>query len=73
MKPFIPNRHFRRDYNRIFKRDPAAANLFLLVAEIADAGGQVQFGPYPEVELQQLMAARFSDPRAYQLPGGPRR
>jgi len=75
MKPFAPNRHFRRDYDRIFKRDPAAANVFLLLAELANEKGQVQLGPCPEAEIQQLMAARFNNPRAYQLqlPAGPKR
>lgn len=68
------NRKFRRDYDRMFKRDPAAANVFLLLAELADEKGQVVFNnPFPEAEIQRLMKARFSDPRAYQLPGGPKR
>ncbi|MCX5829211.1 MAG: hypothetical protein NTV58_14585 [Deltaproteobacteria bacterium] len=72
MKKF--NRKFRRDYDRIFKKDPAAANVFLLLAELADKKGQVVLNnPFPEVEIQRLMAARFNDPRAYQLSGGPKR
>lgn len=59
---------FRRDYNRLFKRDPAAANLMLLLSKLADQNGQVLLGPYPEVEHQSLMAARFDNCRAYQLP-----
>lgn len=74
MTPFTPSRRFRRDYDRIFKKDPAAANVMLLLCEIADDTGQVRLEtPFPEVEIQRLMAARFTDPRAYQLPGGPRR
>ena len=73
MSTFVPNRKFRRDYNRLFKHDPAAANVFLLLAELADERGLVQLGPRPEAEIQQLMAARFEDPRAYQLLGGPKR
>jgi hypothetical protein len=45
----------------------------LLLAELADAKGEVALGPCPEVEIQQLMAARFTDPLAYQLPGGQKR
>lgn len=68
---FTPNRHIRRDYNRLFKKDPAAANVFLLLAELADDKGQVKFEtPCPETEIQLLMVARFDDPLAYQLPGG---
>ncbi len=67
------NRKFRRDYDRLFKRDPAAANLMLLLAELADTSGLVHLGPCPEADLQILLAARFEDCRAYQLPGGPKR
>ncbi len=64
------NRRFKRDYDRLFRKDPVAANVFLLLRELADAKGEVALGPCPEAEIQQLMAARFTDPRAYQLPGG---
>lgn len=71
---FTPNRHFRRDYDRIFKQDPAAANVLLLLAEIADERGEIRFNTSdPAAEIQRLMAARFTDPRAYSLPGGPKR
>jgi hypothetical protein len=74
MSAFTPGRRFRRDYNRLFQKDPAAANVILLLCEIADDKGQVRLEtPFPEVEIQRLMAARFTDPRAYQLPGGPKR
>ena len=74
MSTFSPNRKFKRDYDRLFRKDPAAANVFLLLAELADDKGQVRLEtPFPEVEIQRLMAARFTDPRAYQLPGGPKR
>ena len=71
---FRPNRKCRRDYDRLFRKDPAAANVFLLLAEIADAKGAVKFEtPFPAEEIQRLMTARFANPRAYQLPGGPKR
>lgn len=70
---FFPNRQFRRDYDRLFRKDPAAANVLLLLAELADERGEVHFDGPPEAELAVLMAARFEDPRAYQLPGGPKR
>lgn len=66
--------HFQTFYDRLFKKDPAAANVFLLLAELADERGQIIFEtPFPEVEIQRLMAARFDDCRAYQLPGRPER
>lgn len=70
MSTFTPGRKFKRHYDRIFRKDPAAANLFLLIAELADDKGQVVTD---EWELQGLMAVRFEDPRSYQLPGGPKR
>lgn len=73
MKPFISSGKFRRDYDRLFRKNPAAANLLLLLSELSGANGQVHLGPCPEAELQQLMAGRFDDCLAYQLPGGPKR
>ena len=61
---FKPNRKFRREYNRIFKKDPLAANTFLLICELADKNGQVETN---EEELAELMAVRFNDPREYAL------
>ena len=62
--PFKPNRQFRRKYDRLFKRDPLAANGFLLLCELADDKGYVETN---EQDLANLMAARFEDPEAYQL------
>jgi hypothetical protein len=68
------NNRFRRDYDRAFKKDPLAANVMLLLYELADKNGQVRLdSPFPEVEIQRLMTARFDNPRTYQLPGGPKR
>jgi len=68
--PFTPGRIFRRQYRKLFKKDPAAANVLLLLAELADEHGQVHLGPNPEEVIAILMQERFSDPRAFQLPGG---
>ena len=73
MKPFTPNRHFRRRYNKMFRTDPLAANVMLLMAELANDDGQIAFAGDPAVEVHNLMLARFDDPRAYQLGGGPGR
>jgi hypothetical protein len=74
MTAFSPSRRFRRDYDRIFRKDPAAANVFLLLCELADEKGQIRLETsFPEAEIQRLMTARFNDPGAYQLPGGPKR
>lgn len=69
MPDFQPNRKFRRDYDRLFRKDPAAANMLLLLAELADDHGQVRA---TDAELCFLMNTRFDDPRAYHLPGGRR-
>jgi len=66
-RPFTPNRRFRRDYDRAFRKDPLAANLLLLMTELANERGEVQLGPCPEAEIQRLMAARFDDPKRYGL------
>jgi len=61
---FVPNRRFKRKYKKIFKKDPEAANLFLLLCELADERGQVEAS---EEELAELMAVRFYDPLEYAL------
>lgn len=73
MSTFTPSRRFQRDYDRLFKRKPEAANLMLLLAEMADRKGEVILSPAPAAELARLMAARFEDLQVYQLPGGPKR
>ena len=57
--PFKPNRKFKREYKRLFKKDPLGANTFLLLCELADKNGQIETNPE---ELAELMAARFNDP-----------
>jgi hypothetical protein len=64
MNPFQPNRGFRRQYKKLFKRDPQAANVFLLLCELANKKGQVKADPE---ELKRLMGVRFEDPKGYQL------
>lgn len=61
---FQPIRKFRKDYDRLFKKDPLGANTFLLICELADKKGQVMIN---EQELADLMAARFEDPEEYAL------
>ena len=36
---FKPNRKFRREYKRLFKKDPLLANTFLLLCELANEKG----------------------------------
>jgi hypothetical protein len=63
---FMPNRKFKRKYDKIFKKDPEAANLWLLLCELADQKGQFKTSPE---ELAILFAARFNDPKEYALGG----
>ena len=61
---FTPNKKFKKDYDRLFKQDPLAANTFLLICELADEKGQVVTN---EQEIVDLMTARFEDPWRYAL------
>ncbi len=61
---FRPSQKFKKKYNWLFKKDPLAANTFLLLAELADERGQVVTD---EKEIAELMAIRFEDPRSYAL------
>lgn len=70
MDTFKSNRKFHRDYDRLFRKDPMGANIFLLLVEVANERGEIRFEvPFLEIEIQRLMARRFEDPRAYQLGG----
>lgn len=62
---FQSNRAFRRDYEKLFRRNPLAANLLLLFAEQADDRGMVNFKNYSE--LVKRMAERFENPGGRQL------
>ena len=61
---FKPNRKFRVRYNRIFKKNPLGANVFLLIAELTTGTGRVKT---TEAELAALFSARFGDPSEYAL------
>ncbi len=58
------NPEFVKDYNEIFKESPLAANIYLLICEMADNNGQVTMS---DDELTAAVNARFIDPDAYQL------
>ena len=67
---FTVNRRFKRDYDRLFQKNPVAANILLLLSELADEQERVYFSSMPEVEIQKLLLVRFDDPMAYQLAKG---
>ena len=68
---FKPNRRFKKKYDKLFKQDPVGANVFLLLAELADKKGQVKIQGSNEEEIgeeiQRLMMARFNDLKEYAL------
>ena len=68
---FKRNKRFKRKYNRLHKQDPLAANMLLLLAELADERGQVKIHGSNEQEvaeeIQKLLMARFNDPEEYAL------
>jgi len=63
---FKPSHEFKREYDRLFRKNPLAANLFLLLTELADDRGRVQAS---DKELADLMAARFNSPDEYAFGG----
>ena len=62
---FKPNKKFKKEYDKIFQQAPLAANMFLLLCELADDDGQVIIKD--ERELAELMSVRFKDPGEYAL------
>lgn len=64
---FEPNATFKRRYDRLFRQNPLGANVFLLIAELANDKGRVET---TEEEIAALFNARFEDPKAYQLGAG---
>lgn len=71
MEKFKPNRRFKKKYDKLFKQDPVGANVFLLLAELADNKGRVKIQGSNEEEvaqeIQKLLVARFNDPTEYAL------
>ena len=71
MEKFQPNRRFKKKYDKLFKQDPIGANVFLLLAELADKKGRVKIQGSNEQEIaeeiQKLLVARFNDPEEYAL------
>jgi hypothetical protein len=64
------NKHFRKDYDRLFREDPLMANMFLLLVELADKNGQIIFegnSKKASKALRDLLLARFNDPLEYAL------
>ncbi len=64
MPSFKPTAKFKKNYRRIYRKDPEAANMLLLLCELADRKGQFETS---DEELARLYAARFNDPKEYAL------
>ena len=68
---FKPNRKFKKEYDKLFNEDPIGANVFLLLAELADEKGRVKIQGAKEQEIaeeiQKLLIARFNNPEEYAL------
>lgn len=63
-KKFKPTARFKKDYRRIYRQDPAAANTLLLLCELSNENGQVETS---EQEFADLFAAKFNDPAEYAI------
>ena len=53
-----PNKRFKQEYDRLFAKNPAGANTWLLLQELANQKGQVLTN---EKQLAKLLAIRFPD------------
>jgi hypothetical protein len=67
MAQFKPSRAFRRQYNTLFKKDPCAANMLLLMCELSDDDGRLVIAEPVAETLTMLMNRRFRDPTVRQL------
>ena len=67
--PFKPNKKFKKDYDKLFKKDPLQANMLLLMCELANENGEVIFPKNIDCtkEIGKLMKIRFSDVEEYAL------
>lgn len=66
----IYNKAFKRDYDKMFKKDPATANMMILFLDIADEKGEFTLNGTKEEQAEQiaiLMNIRFENCEEYQL------
>ena len=61
---FTQNKKINKKYNEVFKKDPFAANTFLLICELADESVQVETTPKG---LAILFGAKLKAPRGIVL------
>jgi hypothetical protein len=68
--PFMGNKEFRKKYQKIFKKDPLAANIFLLLCELSGPEGKLLL-PLDRAaidkEIESLLFSRFEDPWGWQI------
>ncbi|MFO8164515.1 MAG: hypothetical protein R6T98_08270 [Desulfatiglandales bacterium] len=65
---FEPNKKFKKVYDRLFAKNPAGANTWLLLQELKDEKSQIITD---EQELAELLAIRFPDGLDKYAFGGP--
>jgi len=64
----MTNRKIKRQYDRLFKKNPAGANTWLILQELKDEKGEVITS---EEELAELLIVRFPDGLDTYAFGGP--
>lgn len=64
------NKAFKKEYDKIFNHDPLAANIFLMLVDMADEKGEIYFeGSEDQMndQINILVNGRFNDVFEYQL------
>lgn len=64
---FKPTNFFKKDYDKLFKKDPIDANMLLLLCELANEKGEVIIHGNVNLKLKHLTNQRFKDPKEYQF------
>lgn len=55
---FEPNQKFKKEYDKLFIKNPAGANTWLLLQELKDEKGHIITS---EQEIAKLLSIRFAD------------
>ena len=70
MDTFKSNRKFRRDYDRLFRKDPMGANIFLLLVELANERGEIRLeAPFLKSKFNASWRRDSMIREQYQLEG----
>jgi hypothetical protein len=66
----VHGRKFKKEYMKLFIKDPLSANVSLLLYELAGPDGKIVLPKEPEEmdrEIANLIQERFQDPHGLQL------